>query len=101
MYLVDPAAKSFSHRYYRVAQGTLLVTVSPIVLGFGSPHPWTTNGLALMLQGPIGSNYVIQSSKDLSIWLSITNFVTTNSPYYFNDPLATNYNQRFYRAVTP
>jgi hypothetical protein len=100
-YIVDPVAKNFDYRFYRLAQGTLLVPASPVVLGFGLAQPLTRNGLALMLQGPVGSNYVIQSSKDMRIWLPITNFVTTSSPFYFNDPGATNYNQRFYRAVIP
>ena len=101
VYVVDPAAKNFSHRFYRVAHGTLAIPVSPLVLGFKSPYPWTTNGLALMLQGPVGSNYVIQASTNLLTWLSITNFVSTNSPVYFDDPLATNCSRRFYRAVIP
>jgi hypothetical protein len=53
-----------------------------------------------MLQGPIGSNCLIQAATDLLIWLPITNFVNANSPLYFNDPQAGNYKQRFYRAVT-
>jgi uncharacterized repeat protein (TIGR03803 family) len=99
MYVVDPAARNFSHRFYRVAQGTLLIPASPVVVGFGLPHPWTTNGLALMLQGPVGSNYMVQASTNLLTWLPITNFVSTNSPFYFSDPLATNYSRRFYRAI--
>jgi hypothetical protein len=100
MYVVDSPAKNYGRRFYRLAQGTLLVPVSPIVLGFGLPPLWTTNGLSLMLQGPAGSNYTIQTSADLLIWLPITNFMNANSPLYFYDPQAKNYKQRFYRAVT-
>jgi hypothetical protein len=100
-YVVDPAAKNFRYRFYRLAQGTLLVPASPVVLGFGSAQPLSSNGLALMLQGPVGSNYVIQASIDLVTWLPVTNFVSTNSPFYFNFPTATNYSHRFYRAVIP
>jgi sugar lactone lactonase YvrE len=100
-YVVDPAAKNFRYRFYRLAQGTLLVPASPVVLGFGSAQPLSSNGLALMLQGPVGSNYVIQASTDLVTWLPVTNFVSTNSPFYFNFPTATNYSHRFYRAVIP
>jgi len=57
------------------------------------------NGLSLMLQGPVGANYMIQASTDLLSWLPITNFVSTNSPVYFTDPTAKNYNRRFYRAA--
>ena len=99
MYVVDPAAKYYSQRFYRLAQGALSIPASPVVLGFGLPQPWTTNGLSLILQGPMGSNYMIQASTDLLIWLPITNFLNANSPLYFNDPQAGNYKQRFYRAV--
>jgi hypothetical protein len=88
----------YTHRFYRIAQ----FGVSPsISLGFGLVNPWTTNGLSLMLQGPVGSNYIIQASTDLINWQPITNFATTNSPFFFTDPAATNYNHRFYRGVMP
>jgi hypothetical protein len=48
-----------------------------------------------------GMNYIIQASTNLcdsTNWQTITNFVSTNSPYYFIDPAATNFHQRFYRA---
>jgi hypothetical protein len=97
-YVVDPTAKNFNRRFYRLVQGTVL---APISLGFGAAHPWTTNGLYLMLQGTIGPDYVIQASTDLLHWQPITNFASTNSPAYFTDPATTNYNHRFYRATTP
>ena len=53
----------------------------------------------LMLQGPIGSNYEIDASTDLFTWLPLTNFTSTNSPFYFNVPPATNSSQQFYRAL--
>jgi hypothetical protein len=96
--IVDPTAKNFSHRFYRLVQGTF---VAPIMLGFGSAKALTTNGLYLMLQGTIGPNYVIQASTDLVHWQPITNFVSTNSPTYFTDLEATNYSRRFYRVAAP
>jgi len=98
MYLVDTNAMQYTSRFYRVAQ---FGASSSIWLGFGLAHPWTTNGLSLMLQGPVGSNYIIQASTDLINWQAITNFTTTNSPFYFYDPAATNYDHRFYRGVMP
>jgi hypothetical protein len=68
------------------------------LLGIGSP-PWSTNGFSLMLQGPLGSEYEIDASTNLLSWLFLTNFTSTNSPVYFNDPSASNFNQRFYRAT--
>jgi hypothetical protein len=94
--VVDGAAKNYSKRFYRIAQGTLVI---PITLGFNSPHPLSANGFLLTLQGPVGSNYVIQVSTNLLSWQPLTNFVSTNATMYFLDSSATNYKMRFYRAV--
>jgi hypothetical protein len=96
--LVDAAAKNFSQRFYRVTQGAVVFSVT---LGFSSSNSWTTNGVALTLQGPIDSNYVIQVSTDLVNWQPVMSFFVTNSPFYFSVPLATNSNRGFYRAVLP
>ena len=77
---------------------TLEEMVAP-VLGTGTAPPLTTNGFDLMLQGPIGSNYVIQASGDLFNWQAFTNFLSTSWLTYFNDPAATNYSYRFYRVT--
>jgi hypothetical protein len=98
MVIVDPTAKNYNHRYYRLAQGTLL---SPITLGFGSAQPLTSNGLSLMLQATMGPTYDIEASTDLSNWLAVTNIPGTNWPLYFTDPNASKYPWRFYRATTP
>jgi hypothetical protein len=94
--VADPTAKNFNWRFYRLVQGTVL---APFTLGFGSAHPWTANGLQLMLQGTIGPTYGIQASSNLLQWQTITNITATNSPVYFTDPDATNYSRRFYRSV--
>lgn len=73
--------------------------VVPPVLGTGTAPPLTTNGYNLMLQGPIGSNYVIQASGDLFNWQTFTNFSSINWLTYFSDPAAANYPCRFYRVT--
>jgi hypothetical protein len=73
-----------------------LVTIP--VLGFGSSL-WNSNGFNLILNGQLGSNYVIWSSTNLLNWTPLTNFIITNSPINFSDSAATNFNRRFYRAV--
>ncbi len=98
MYLVDTNATQYAYRFYRIAQFGTSPTIS---LGFGLAQPWTANGLSLMLQGPVGSNYIIQASTDLMSWQPITNFTTTTSPFYFTDPAAANYDHRFYRGMMP
>lgn len=75
---------------------TITATNTPIRLGCS----WATNICNLILQGPVGSNYVIQVSTNLSSWGPLTNFITTSSPFYFKDSAATN-KYRFYRAYVP
>ena len=70
-------------------------------LGYTLANPMTTNGLNFSLQVSHGINGKIQVSSNLVGWLTLTNFVGTNSPLNFLDSAATNFNQRFYRAVTP
>jgi len=96
--VVDPGAKYFGWRFYRVAQGTLPVMVR---LNLNTPAAWTVNGLGLNLEGPLGFNYTIQVSSNLVNWQAFTNFVGSNSPLNFSDPSAKNFKQRFYRAVMP
>jgi hypothetical protein len=88
---------------YGATAFTLSISNIPITLGFGtnSTPLWTSNGFNLMLQGPIGSNYVILASTNLVNWTPITNFVIFSWPFYFSDAAATNYNQQFYRALMP
>jgi hypothetical protein len=72
-----------------------------VTLDVGPAPIWSTNGLSLALDGPLGSNYLVQASTDLVNWTPIRYFGITNSPFYFNDAAATNSGARFYRAVMP
>ncbi len=70
-------------------------------LNFTNAQPLTTNGLIFSLQLSTGLNGHIQVSTNLTSWLTLTNFIGTNSTITFRDPAATNSTQRFYRAVVP
>jgi hypothetical protein len=94
--VIDSTAENYSKRFYRIAQGALVI---PITLGFDTLHPLVANGFSLTLQGPVGSNYVIQVSTNLVNWQQLTNFTSTNATMYILDSSATNYKKRFYRAV--
>lgn len=94
--VLDPGAKYLGWRFYRVAVGTLPIALR---LNLAMPASWKTNGPILNLEGPLGFSYTIQDSTDLLNWQPLTNFVSTNSSFYFSDPQAKNYRQRFYRAV--
>jgi uncharacterized repeat protein (TIGR01451 family) len=51
----------------------------------------------LTVAGTPGLNYTVQASTNLVNWTSI---YTTNSPFTFTDPNASNYPTRFYRTVS-
>jgi hypothetical protein len=70
-------------------------------LAFTNTLPLKTNGLVFSLQLSTGLNGHIQVSTNLTSWITLTNFVGTNSTITFRDPAATNSPRRFYRAVVP
>ena len=70
-------------------------------LVFTNAVPLKTNGLVFGLQLSTGLNGHIQVSTNLSSWITLTNFVGTNSTLIFRDPAAANTSRRFYRAVIP
>ena len=69
-------------------------------LGFASAPSLVSNGFSFNLQLSPGLNGTIEVSTDLVNWATLTNFVGTNSIINFRDSSATNYSQRFYRAIT-
>jgi len=70
-------------------------------LAFTTVQPLATNGLNFALQVSPGLNGHVQVSTDLVNWVALTNFVGTNATLNFRDAAATNFNNRFYRAVSP
>jgi hypothetical protein len=70
-------------------------------LKFTGAPPLTSTGLNFALQLSSGLNGHIQTSTNLADWITLTNFVGTNTTLNFRDPGTTNLNRRFYRAVVP
>ncbi len=70
-------------------------------LAFATGQPLAGNGLNFLLQVSTNVNGHILVSTDLLNWTTLTNFIGTNATLNFRDAAATNYDQRFYRAVTP
>jgi hypothetical protein len=70
-------------------------------LNFTMNQPLTSTGLNFTLQISSNLNGHIQISTNLLNWLTLTNFVGTNTTLNFRDATATNFNRRFYRAVIP
>jgi hypothetical protein len=61
---------------------------------------WFGNGsFQLSVSGDAGPDYTVLGSTNLMDWVTI---FTTNSPtlpFLFQDPAASDYNQRFYRVI--
>ena len=70
-------------------------------LNFALNPPLTSTGLNFTLQISSNLNGHIQISTNLLDWLTLTNFVGTNTTLNFRDATATNFNRRFYRAIIP
>jgi hypothetical protein len=70
-------------------------------LAFAVGQPLTGNGLSFVLQVSTGLVGHVQVSTNLTSWGTLTNFTGTNATLNFRDATATNYNDRFYRAVVP
>lgn len=68
---------------------------------FAAAPPLTSTGLNFSMQLSPHLNGHIQVSTNLATWTILTNFVGTNAILNFRDRTATNFNQRFYRAVIP
>jgi len=96
--IYDPNAANYSRRFYRIGPASLAPAMK---LGLNSGQLFGGNGLNLMLYSLPGFNYQIEASTNLVSWTSLTNFTSTNSPFYFSDPQTPNFKQRFYRAVQP
>jgi formylglycine-generating enzyme required for sulfatase activity len=85
----------------QVLSGVYVVQPTPFMLHAGVAGLAATNGVNsvnLSLQGPIGSNYLIEASADLINWTPLIYFTSTNSSTAFTDTTATNSSERFYRA---
>ena len=70
-------------------------------LVFTMPQPLTANGLNFALQVSPKLSGHVEVSTNLEDWMTLVNFVGTNSMLNFHDQAATNFSRRFYRAVIP
>ena len=78
------------------ADGVLALT--PVV---SSSLVQADGSFALQFTGPLGMNYSISASTNLTDWTGITSGVITNLPALFTDTDATNYPDRYYRISLP
>jgi hypothetical protein len=96
--IYDSAAANYRYRFYKIGP----ISLAPAMkLALNPSQTFGSNGLNCLLSALPGLNYEIEASTNLVNWIILTNFVSTNSPYYFSDPQTSNFKQRFYRAVMP
>jgi hypothetical protein len=96
--IYDPDAAKYRWRFYRIGPAS---TAPAMQFGLNSAQPINSNGFNVVLYSLPGLNYEIEASTNLADWTTITNFVSTNSPFYLSIPTATDAKQEFYRAVIP
>jgi hypothetical protein len=70
-------------------------------LTFAPGQPLAGDGLNFVVQVSTNVNGHILVSTDLVSWMILTNFTGTNATINLHDAAATNYANRFYRAVVP
>jgi hypothetical protein len=83
--------------------GTILQSgVLPSPVAVLNPSSGLVNGVfAFSLSAPLGGQWQVQASTDLLNWTSLGTLTITNTPLPFVDTGATNFQQRFYRTVSP
>ena len=81
----------------------LPAAAGPAPIAFEGPFVQNGSGFAFNLALQSYASYRIQSATNLSapVWVNLTNFVPTTSPFQFTDRTATNVPVRFYRVVSP
>ncbi|MBI2926341.1 MAG: delta-60 repeat domain-containing protein [Verrucomicrobia bacterium] len=55
----------------------------------------------LRITGNVGGSYTVETSGDLRVWRTVTNFVSADPETVLLDSGATGLSQRFYRVLTP
>ena len=99
MLLLDASATNSGQRFYRLgAFSAYAAGVQLILRAVQAPQG---AGVDVVLNGTAGVTYRVDVSTNLSNWLPLANVVSTNAVTAFRDSAATNFTQRFYRAVIP
>ena len=84
---------------YGGSQGLWEITfpVAPPVISSVATGP--AGAFQFNVSGPTGLTYEIMASTNFQNWLSLTSLVSASTQFQFLDLAATNFSQRFYRAV--
>jgi hypothetical protein len=90
-----------SNPFGSVMSAVAAVTVVQPSLGMspGGGNGLTAGGFNLQLSVPSGHTYVIFASTDLQNWTPILTNVAASASVAISDSSATNFTQRYYRAI--
>jgi hypothetical protein len=86
------------NRFVAVGNGGVILQSAPLQLKLEQPLRLSDGILQGRVSNLPGPNCTIETSADLTAWQVLTNLTTTNAWAPFMDPVATNFNYRFYRA---
>jgi uncharacterized repeat protein (TIGR03806 family) len=79
-------------------QSFLVTVMRPVAPGlYGATI--TTGRFELLISGDSGPDYTVQVSTNLLNWSSLWTTSPSVAPFWFNDPAAGNYPQRYYRVL--
>ena len=100
---VDPNAGQFKARFYRTVAlinssiaSTASLTVSANTAPTFSRAAYANGHYSFIVAGTTGYQYIVQASTNLVDWVPLQ---TNAAPFSFVDPNASQFKQRFYRAL--
>lgn len=95
--LTGPGNPPLSSPWSGPTAASFSVTAPTQPLEFQSVSVLSDNQIRLLIQGASGGTYALEVSTNLTAWITLTNFVATNSVFEFDDARNINSAHRFYR----
>jgi mono/diheme cytochrome c family protein len=92
------SANAWEPGYIDSVVGTAQYTILPGIF-FLSSGGFTNGVFQMSFAGPVGSNYVLQVSTNLTQWTSISTNTPATTPFVLTDPRSPGGSSRFYRVL--